>query len=199
MALPDYVKKVWQNLITPINESSLNNLETGVDAVTDTVRTFETQGAPSNGRFPAPAVITTSRTIDDDEYLLLGDATSGTLVLALPTAIGIAGKEYLAKKVDVSSNLMTLSGFGGQLIDGQSSISTDVYLDSVSIFSDGANWRISSPPGVFGGNVRTGTGAPSGVVVGSRGDLWLRTDGGANTTLYVKETGDNTTSGWQFK
>ena len=50
-----------------------------------------------------------------------------------------------------------------------------------------------------GGRLRAGTGAPNGVVVGSVGDLWLRTDGGAATTLYVKETGAATNSGWTAK
>lgn len=47
--------------------------------------------------------------------------------------------------------------------------------------------------------VRWGTGAPNGVVVGSPGMLWLRTDGGAGTTLYVKESGVGTSSGWTAK
>jgi len=29
--------------------------------------------------------------------------------------------------------------------------------------------------------------------------LYARTDGGANTTLYVKESGDNTDTGWVAK
>lgn len=52
---------------------------------------------------------------------------------------------------------------------------------------------------VLQGAVRVGTGAPGGVVVGSVGDLWLRTDGGAGSTLYVKESGTDTTAGWVAK
>lgn len=47
--------------------------------------------------------------------------------------------------------------------------------------------------------VSRGTGAPEGVVTGTRGDLYLRTDGGASTTLYVKESGDATKYGWAAK
>lgn len=47
--------------------------------------------------------------------------------------------------------------------------------------------------------VRQGTGSPAGVVVGSVGDLYLRRDGGAATTLYVKESGTDTTAGWVAK
>lgn len=49
------------------------------------------------------------------------------------------------------------------------------------------------------GAVRIGAGSPAGVVVGSVGNLWLRSDGGAGSTLYVKESGTDTTAGWVAK
>lgn len=45
----------------------------------------------------------------------------------------------------------------------------------------------------------TGKGSPNGSVTASIGALYLRLDGGANTTLYVKESGTNTNSGWTAK
>jgi hypothetical protein len=52
----------------------------------------------------------------------------------------------------------------------------------------------------FGSSVlwRTGAGSPEGVVTASVGSLYTRTDGGANTTLYVKESGTGNT-GWVAK
>lgn len=50
----------------------------------------------------------------------------------------------------------------------------------------------------FGGRLRWGTGSPQGVVTAPVGTLWLRTDGGASTTLYVKESGTGNT-GWVAK
>jgi hypothetical protein len=47
-----------------------------------------------------------------------------------------------------------------------------------------------------GALMSTGTGSPEGVVVGSVGDLYRRTDGGSNTTLYMKESGASTDTGW---
>lgn len=46
--------------------------------------------------------------------------------------------------------------------------------------------------------ILTGTGSPAGVVVANPGSLFLRTDGGAGTTLYVKET-LTTSAGWVAK
>jgi hypothetical protein len=50
-----------------------------------------------------------------------------------------------------------------------------------------------------GGTMRSGTGSPNSAVTGSVGDIFLRTDGGTTTTMYVKESGNNTTTGWVAK
>lgn len=47
-------------------------------------------------------------------------------------------------------------------------------------------------------NFKSGTGSPEGSVVGVIGDLYTRTDGGAGTTLYCKESGTGDT-GWVAK
>lgn len=44
----------------------------------------------------------------------------------------------------------------------------------------------------------TGVGSPEGVIAAAVGSLYTRTDGGAGTTLYVKETGASNT-GWVGK
>jgi hypothetical protein len=44
----------------------------------------------------------------------------------------------------------------------------------------------------------SGTGSPEGVLAAVVGSIWTRTDGGAGTTLYVKETGTGNT-GWVAK
>lgn len=42
----------------------------------------------------------------------------------------------------------------------------------------------------------SGFGTPENAVTASIGSLFLRKDGGANTTLYVKESGTDTDTGW---
>lgn len=44
-------------------------------------------------------------------------------------------------------------------------------------------------------SIRRGSGAPEGIVTAPVGTLYLRTDGGTGTTLYVKESGVGTV-GW---
>lgn len=45
----------------------------------------------------------------------------------------------------------------------------------------------------------SGSGSPESNVTGNVGDLYTRTDGGASTTLYVKESGAGTDTGWSAK
>lgn len=47
--------------------------------------------------------------------------------------------------------------------------------------------------------VLQGTGSPAGVVVADVGTLYRRLDGGAGTSLYVKESGAGTSAGWAAK
>lgn len=47
--------------------------------------------------------------------------------------------------------------------------------------------------------IKFGAGSPEGVVTANRGCLYLRSDGGAGTTLYVKESGDGLKTGWAAK
>lgn len=44
--------------------------------------------------------------------------------------------------------------------------------------------------------ISIGTGSPNGVVVGSPPDVYLNLAGGAGTTLYLKESGESTDTGW---
>jgi hypothetical protein len=54
------------------------------------------------------------------------------------------------------------------------------------------------PAGVSYAVPLTGAGTPEAAVTAPVGSMYLRTDGGANTTLYVKETGTGNT-GWAAK
>lgn len=51
---------------------------------------------------------------------------------------------------------------------------------------------------VDGGKIATGAGSPEGVVSAKKGSLYMRIDGGAGTSLYVKESGSSST-GWVAK
>lgn len=44
-----------------------------------------------------------------------------------------------------------------------------------------------------------GAGSPEGVITANVGSIYQRTDGGASTSFYVKESGDDTNTGWIAK
>lgn len=50
--------------------------------------------------------------------------------------------------------------------------------------------------GVGGPKVLAGTGDPEGAVTAPNGSIWLRLDGGAGTSFYVKEPGGTSNTGW---
>lgn len=93
-------------------------------------------------------------------------------------------------------------------IVGQAGFDAGILLfDTISIvandeiFLDALN-GVSVNQGLIklGGNsvILAGTGSPEGVITANVGSMFLRSDGGAGTTLYVKETGSGNT-GWTAK
>jgi len=61
------------------------------------------------------------------------------------------------------------------------------------VVSAGTGFQLGSGPYIY-----FGTGSPEGIKTAPVGSLYLRTDGGASTTLYVKESGSGNT-GWVAK
>ena len=56
---------------------------------------------------------------------------------------------------------------------------------------------IDTQPGQ--GVIAAGVGSPEGVVTADVGVIYQRRDGGAGTSLYVKESGAGTSTGWVGK
>lgn len=54
----------------------------------------------------------------------------------------------------------------------------------------------ASTLGTTGGRICSGTGSPESSVTGWIGDVYLRRDGSAGTSVYVKESGSGTNTGW---
>ena len=69
--------------------------------------------------------------------------TGGTTRTAtLPTALGIAGRQYTIKKVDAGIGLVVVDADGAQTIDGALAYTLYAQYDSVTIVSDGAVWWV---------------------------------------------------------
>lgn len=121
---------------------------------------------------------------------MLGDIrfdrpTGGILNANNNTRTALAG----GSEVSVSTGAYVLCegiNFGGTGVGGAIGIST--VSGKPIVFSSGASQIL----------ILIGTGSPEGVKTAPIGSLYLRTDGGANTTLYVKQSGTGNT-GWVAK
>ena len=81
-------------------------------------------------------------TVVAGDYIITGDATTGAFTITLPTAVGIAGREYIIKKVDSSANAITVDANASETIDGAlTQVISDQYT-SITIVSNGSNWYI---------------------------------------------------------
>jgi hypothetical protein len=79
------------------------------------------------------------------------------------------------------------------IIDGNNGIQMFDGFDTTTITGN------SIKLGFINATISSGEGAPNGVRTGNPGDMYLRIDGGAGTSLYVKETGIGTNTGWVGK
>lgn len=74
--------------------------------------------------------------------------------------------------------------------------------NSIALGSATSRWAnayaVNFRPGAGGVIWTSGAGTPEGVVTAPVGSLFTRTDGGAGTTLYVKQSGTGNT-GWAAK
>lgn len=109
---------------------------------------------------------------------------SGTVrvLAAYPVNTSLLGTEYL-----LALGTSTITGPTGTLTDKLTvnQLGNLITQGSIQVSGTTATWT-------------SGTGTPEGAVTAPIGSLFTRTDGGANTTLYVKESGAGNT-GWIAK
>ena len=84
--------------------------------------------------------ISSTYTIGASDSLV--DCTTGSFTVTLPTAVGIAGREYTIKNSGTGS--ITLMTTSSQFIDGSSSYLLSVQYKYVKVVSNGTNWLITA-------------------------------------------------------
>ena len=117
---------------------------------------------------------------------------AGTATFQVPPSFVAAGQNYLPAEFQIQ--LAATSG------------PTNSIRPVFQITSDGETRTLrgirAGGPSTLPANLATGTlwssgaGGPNGVITGSVGDLYTDTAGGAGSTLWVKESGTNTNTGW---
>ncbi len=81
-------------------------------------------------------------TATSTDHIILADASTSAFTVTLPTAVGITGREYIVKKIDSTTNIVTIATTGSETIDGDASFDLELKDESVNIFSNGSNWYI---------------------------------------------------------
>ena len=85
--------------------------------------------------------VTTTYTVEDNDFYIEADATTGAFTVTLLPATSVIEKEYIIKKTDVSANAVTVDG-NGTNIDGTSTASLATQWTAISVKSNGTIWHI---------------------------------------------------------
>jgi hypothetical protein len=138
----------------------------------------------------APDFGATSRTLQvnsgADGYAAVLAESEGRVVQVLVSdnngvsAVGTRSNHPLTICTNDTARITIYDG-GGQVVVNAGGPDAGVALNSVD-----------------GPRIMSGTGSPEGVVSAPVSSLWLRSDGGAGTSLYVKQSGTGNT-GWAAK
>lgn len=107
--------------------------------------------------------------------------------------------EHLQHAAGNQNQRITRTGAALQLRSTDGNVEARLAADGELVLrEDGTTAAARLRFGVSGALVIYGTATPEGAVAAPKGSLFLRADGGAGTTLYVKETGSGNT-GWVGK
>lgn len=114
---------------------------TAVHGIADTsALVFTSDARLGDGRrpvYPVVAVVA-AYTVTTTDCVILANATSGAYTVTLPTHS--VGRTVIVKKVDSSTNAVTVSGSGG--IDGAGGYVLSVQWQAVTMVSDGTSWSV---------------------------------------------------------
>jgi len=99
-----------------------------------------------------------SRT-DEGVYM---DASGGARTVTMPDAICHDGQEFVIKKMDSSANTVTVTGVSSQTFDGAANFVLSNQNDTLTVKSDGANWKIILRPSIVSIPAHATTHQPGG-------------------------------------
>jgi hypothetical protein len=97
-------------------------------------------GSPSATSL-AVSTKTGAYTITGSDDVILADATTAAFSVTLPTAVGVT-KLFTIKRINSNDNSVTIATTSSQTIDGSTTQVISVPNDSITVVSDGSNWRI---------------------------------------------------------
>lgn len=127
-----------------LNQSTTGNA--GTATILQTARTINgvSFNGSSNINIVVPIVVTTATSnynVSTTDDYILGDATSASITITLPTAIGVT-KPFTIKRINSGVNVVNINTTSSQTMDGSTSIAMNIQNQSLSFVSNNANWFI---------------------------------------------------------
>lgn len=127
-----------QGLEGPIGPPGLRG-ERGLRGLTGPQGPIGPQG-PAGGETREVASVIADYNLADEDSVLLVDASIAPVDIQLPSAVGRSGKIYDIKKIDNTTNLVTIFAALGQQVEFDTSIEIDVQGVNASVISNGTAW-----------------------------------------------------------
>jgi len=96
----------------------------------------------SNFGWSTIKTVTADYTMTWGDEMILADASSAAITVTLPDPASYPDEALSIKKIDSSTNAVTVAPHGSETIDGAASVSLANQWDSVTVKSDGTNWYV---------------------------------------------------------
>lgn len=195
----------WNNYLLPLTEtlpdgtddSTINAFEDGLDGRTIYTNSDATSSVATDYYSTSSARPYTIYEQFTNVYSYIDDINE-TL------SNDISGKIYSASTMTIldSANLFSSENVEDALAEVMNAtLDIDDYLPLSGGIMTGSITMAATKAFQFASGVQVleGAGSPTGVVAAPVGSIYLRRDGGAGSTLYVKEAGAGTAVGWVAK
>ena len=86
--------------------------------------------------------ITGNTTLTASNDIVLVNTSGASVLVTLPTSVGLSGKIFDIKKINSQANDVVVSGVSGQTIDGSLTQIIATQYNNISLVSDSLDWYI---------------------------------------------------------
>lgn len=102
----------------------------------------EVDGLLAREGISAIRTVTTTAAATSADDVILADAAAGGFTISLPAADTMTGRRLEIKKIDSTSNAVTVDPDGVETIDGSTTMTIDIQNTARTVISDGTAWWI---------------------------------------------------------